>query len=271
MMIKKEPITVDRIKADLQTLGLRPGMTIIVHSSMKSLGGWILGGPVAVIMALEQLLGVEGTLVMPTHTGELSDPSTWVNPPVDPKWWDVIRNAMPGYDPDLSPTYYMGAISECFRKQKGTLRSSHPQVSFAARGRLAERICGEHSLENCLGEASPLAKIYEAGGYVLLLGVGYSVNTSLHLAEYRANYPGKKQIVHRAPIMRGQTSEWVEFADIEFDEGDFADIGQQFERDCPHIVRRGNIVEAPSVLVPQKDLVDFATVWMERNRNQSTK
>src|SRR5690349_7103098 len=61
-------------------------------------------------------------------------------------------------------------------------------VSFAAWGRHALPITANHALDYGLGEHSPLARLYDLDGSVLLLGVGYERRTSLHLAEYRAPY-----------------------------------------------------------------------------------
>lgn len=112
-------ITVDRLAADFRRLGVQEGMTLLMHSSFKSLGQWVAGGPVAVILALEQVLGEEGTLVMPTQSSDLTDPSGWSRPPVPEEWWPGIREHMPAYDPDLTPIRGMGIIPDCFRKQRG--------------------------------------------------------------------------------------------------------------------------------------------------------
>ncbi|MFN8456819.1 MAG: AAC(3) family N-acetyltransferase [Anaerolineae bacterium] len=144
------PITVDLLAQHLTRLGVQPGMTLLVHSSLSALG-WVCGGPVAVILALEQVLGPQGTLVMPTFTGDLSDPAEWRNPPVPPAWHEIIRQTMPAYDPHLTPTRWMGAVAECFRKQPGVQRSTHPQSSFAARGPQAKFIITPHPLTCGLG------------------------------------------------------------------------------------------------------------------------
>src|SRR6478736_6476447 len=185
------PVTIPSLLADFAALGVGPGMTLLLHSSLSVLG-WVCGGPVAVILALEELLGPDGTLVMPTHSGGLSNPANWQHPQVPESWWQIIRDTMPAYDPDLTPTRQMGAISETFRKQPGVRRSAHPQDSFAAWGRHADVVAAGHALEFGLGEGSPLARVYDLDGQVLLLGVGHGNNTSLHLAEYRAEFPTKQ-------------------------------------------------------------------------------
>ncbi len=263
--IRGELITIDTLRADFAALGVREGMTLLVHSSFKSLGKWVAGGPVAVILALEQAVGDTGTIVVPTHSNDLSDPGGWENPPVPAEWWDTIREQMPPYDPDLTPLWHMGIIPELFRKQHGVKRSGHPHVSFAARGVNADLITDRHGLDYGLGEQSPLARIYEAEGWVLLLGVGHANNTSLHLAEYRADYPGKQETGSSAPMIVGGQRQWVRFRDIETDSGDFDKIGADFERTTGQVLR-GNIAGATAMLMPQKALVDYAAGWIAENR-----
>lgn len=263
--IQGDLITVETLLEDLTKLGVRPGMTLLVHSSMKALGGWVAGGPVAVILALEAALGPSGTLVMPTHTGELTDPAGWRCPPVRESWWEPIRRTMPAYTPDLSPTYKMGLIPECFRRQTGVVRSTHPQVSFAAWGYHAAEVTGNHSLDYGLGESSPLARIYDLDGHILLLGVGHGNNTSLHLAESRSRYEAGAQMTTGSPLIVDGVRQWAVFRDIEGDPSDFETLGNDYER-AGGLVARGLIAHAPAQLLPQRPLVDYAVEWMNHNR-----
>ena len=61
---------------DLVELGVRPGAVVMVHSSLRQIG-WTVGGPVTVIRALLEVLGSEGTLVMPAESPQMSDPADW--------------------------------------------------------------------------------------------------------------------------------------------------------------------------------------------------
>jgi len=161
---KNLQITGNDIVAGLKAVGLAAGDVVIVHSSLSSMGN-VKGGADTVIDALLEVVGDEGTVVMPTF-------------PADKP-----------FKKDTSPTY-LGRVPETFRKRKGSLRSLHPLVPVSAIGKHARYIVQNH--EKCdvpQGMDSPYGKIYQLNGKVLLIGVDLDRCTMMHLIEVIAEAP----------------------------------------------------------------------------------
>jgi aminoglycoside 3-N-acetyltransferase len=157
----------------------------------------------------------------------------------------------------------MGAITECFRDYPGAQRSRHPEMSFAAWGADADGITANHAFDYGLGEASPLGRLYEQDGYVLLLGVDHDRNTSIHLAEYHADLaPGTHE--NTVPIERDDGAETITYRDLETDSSDFDELGTDYEADVG--LEMGRVGAATAKLLEQPSLVDFAVDWLEANR-----
>ncbi|WP_251555502.1 aminoglycoside N(3)-acetyltransferase [Neobacillus muris] len=252
------PRTKQSIAEDLRALGLKKGMTLLVHSSLSSLG-WVNGGEIAVIQALIEVVTEEGTIVMPSQSVELSDPAEWQYPPVPQEWWETIRDTMPAYHPDYTPvTTGLGKIVEVFRNYPGVIRSSHPNYSFVAWGKEKNHLLDDHSLDFGLGEQSPLAKLYHQQSFVLLLGAQFGSNTCFHLAEYRIPY--RKIVSKAAPVLMEGKRVWKEFKDLEFREELFDQLGEDFERE--HALLSGNVGSADCRLFSLKEAVDYAEAWL---------
>jgi aminoglycoside 3-N-acetyltransferase len=260
-----KPNTVQSLAAQLRALGVRQGQTLLAHTSLRALG-WTCGGAQGVIMSLLEAVGTTGTIVMPAHSGDYSDPALWENPPVPVAWQEHIRQTMPAWRADLSPTRGIGTIAEVFRSMSGVKRSAHPQVSFSACGPGADFITQEHALAPDLGEGSPLARLYGLGGDILMLGTGYDTCTSLHLAEHRATWPGKRSLRQGAPIMQAGRREWVWFDIVDTDTDDFAACGEDFEKDRPDSFTLAKVGLAECRLVSIKALVDYGCLWFARHR-----
>jgi aminoglycoside 3-N-acetyltransferase len=265
------PITIQSLIRDLKSLGIQEGEVLLVHSSLSAIG-WISGGAEALIRALLAAVGDTGTLSMPAHSGALSDPELWENPPVPKSWQDPIRNSMPPYNPAITPTRGIGIIPELFRQFPGVLRSSHPMDSFCAFGPKAEFITSGQVLENGLGEGGPLAQLYQLGARVLLIGCGHDKNTSLHLAEHRCDWPGKKRNRQGSPILEDGMRIWKWFDELDLGTDDFEECGKVWEEMLKYSssLVAGKIGLAESRLMSQPELVDFAVEWFTATRENQT-
>lgn len=243
--------------------GVAEGQTVFVHTSLKSLG-FVVGGAETLIRALLAVVGEEGTIMMPSQTWKNLDPSTGVHWEAPKEWWPIIREHWPAYVKEITPAIGMGVVAEMFRNWPGAHRSDHPARSVAAVGKHAEYLTNEHDLSNIFGKGSPVDKVYELDGYVLLLGVGYDKNTSLHLAETRANVPNKTYTdEHSAVIINGKR-EWVAYNTLAVDDSDFKRIGVEFEQ--THNIKVHKVGNADVRLIRQRTLVDWAVWWMEKHR-----
>jgi aminoglycoside 3-N-acetyltransferase len=257
------PFTVDSLADHLRACGVVEGQTVLTHTAMSKLG-WVIGGAQAVIMALLAAVGDTGTIIMPTNTSNNTDPAEWQHPPVPQEWWQTIRDHTPAFDPLTTPTREMGVVPELFRTWPGAVRSAHPAFSLAAVGRHAAYIVADHAHDDEFGESSPVGKLYELDGSVLLLGVGHGNNTSLHLAEHRADHPRKRALHTGSAMMVDGRREWVAYGTMEVDDGDFEQIGAAF--DVAHGVTVQRIGDADVRFFKQRAVVDFAVEWMERHR-----
>jgi aminoglycoside 3-N-acetyltransferase len=257
------PATVASLVGDLRSIGLTDGMTVMVHSSLSALG-FVVGGAQSVVEALTKTVGPRGTVMMPTHSGGLSDPSSWSNPPVPEHWWEVLRAEMPAFDPHLTPTRMMGAVVDCFRHLDGTKRSAHPTVSASARGPNAAFLVEGHELSHGLGESSPQARLYDLDGSILLLGVTHANNTSLHLAEYRSAALDADEVTCSSPIEVNGERQWVSYLNLDDDDSDFERLGDDFARADGEVV--GSVGAGTGRLMSFRQVVDYAVGWMRSNR-----
>jgi aminoglycoside 3-N-acetyltransferase len=241
-------------------------MRLIVHTSLSSLGQ-VIGGEQAVVQAL--LAAADGgTVVMPAQSWHLCDPAYLADPAVPTGHWDTIREYLPAYDPDTTPTRSMGMVAETFRTWPGAHRSAHPHRSFAAVGPDADRILARHDLDSPVGERSPLSALYDLYASVLLLGVGYDKCTVLHLAEDRVDQLGRASLDNGAPVLRDGRRAWVAFSEPVVDDTDFAAAGADFAR-MTGLERLGVVGRAPARLVPVRPLVDFCVAWFGSHRAAS--
>ena len=151
----------------LREVGVKPGMLLMVHSSLSAFG-YIDDGSAACIAALRGALGRQGTLAMPTHS--------------------LNFLGRKPYDPATSPSR-VGAVTEAFRRLPGVLRSAHPTHSVAAEGPLAAMLIdGHHAGMAPLARDGFWGRFVDADGWVLMMAPQKS-NTLMHAVELWSGVP----------------------------------------------------------------------------------
>jgi aminoglycoside 3-N-acetyltransferase-4 len=163
---ERPEFTIAEITAQLRALGVAEGGVLLVHTAFRAVRP-VEQGPRGLIAALRAALGPSGTLVMPSWSGDD----------------DVV------FDPASSPAAAdLGVVADTFRRLPGVVRSRH-NFAFAAAGpRAAEIVDGPLPLPPH-GRDSPVGRVHELDGQVLLLGVAHDASTTLHLAELIAGVP----------------------------------------------------------------------------------
>lgn len=260
------PVTRSRLVADLTDLGLVAGDTVMLHASVRAVGR-VVGGPDMVIQALLDALGPEGTLMMYIKSEEpLNDLEDW---PED--WREAYLAECPPFDPERTRGFRGWSIlTEYLRTWPGALRSNHPEAGVAAVGRRAEWLTADHPLQFGYGAGSPLAKLCELRGKVLLLGPLFDSLTILHHAEHIADVPEKQIERYRWPMLRQGRREWIEIEQFDTTGEAIPGAGPEYFDSIPREYMatkgcaRGRVGAADSYLFDARDLVDFAVAWIER-------
>lgn len=253
------PATRISLADELSTIGLAPGDSVLVHAALRKVGP-IVGGPDTIVDALLDVVGSTGT-ILGYCDWQLEDEQR-----DDP----ALREHLPAFDPLRSrSTRDNGYWPELLRTTPGARRSGNPGASMAALGGRAEWFTADHALDYGYGPNSPLGKLVEARGKVLMLGAPLDRMTLLHHAEHLADFPNKRIKRYEAPILIDGHKVWRWFE--EFDTSDspdglpddyFATIVEAFL--ATGRGSRGRIGGASSVLVPANAIVAFGVQWLER-------
>lgn len=167
--LDKRVLTPDEFSGLLAELGVTPGATVVVHSSMDEIARRVPGmTPVRLVNVLQELLGVKGTLLMATF-------------PFLGRQHDYVESHR-SFDPRKTPSQ-VGLITEIFRRMPGVTRSLHPTHSVAAWGQYARDLTDTHHLGTAFGENSPLFKIQHYSGRVIGLGARLPRFSIMHVPE----------------------------------------------------------------------------------------
>lgn len=177
--MNKRPSTVESLAQDLLAAGIVPGDTLLVHSSMKSLGP-VEGGAESVFQALQNTVTENGLLIFPAFS------------------YNIATNENPDWDVTETPAC-TGILPELFRQKKDVFRSLHPSHSLAVWGKEAESFTAGHErFETAFNRLSPWGKLLDRGGKILLIGVDLTVATFLHAVEEWSGVP----VLSSKPVIR---------------------------------------------------------------------
>lgn len=212
------------IDRDLRDAGVEPGDVLLVHTAFSKVAP-VDGGPAGLIAALREALGPDGTLVMPSMTDEDDVP----------------------FDPATSSCRSLGVVADTFWRMDGVLRSDSPHA-FAAIGPKAREILAPHPVDFPHGPDSPVGRVRELDGKVLLLGVGHTENTTIHLAEALAGVRYRRR-AHATIRGRGR----VEFGEIDHCCERFSLVDEWIDE--RGLQRRGTVGRADARLVRSRDVV----------------
>ncbi len=232
-----DALTRAALVSQLRALGVAPGGVLLVHCSFRAVRP-VEDGPRGLIEALREALGPAGTLVMPSWTGD------------EDALFDPARTPA---SPDL------GIVADLFWRQPGVMRCDHPEA-FAAIGPQAARILADPLPLPPAIPASPVGRVHELNGQVLLLGVGHDANTMIHLAEFLAGVP--YSIEHRCTVLRDGQPVRVAFREPDHCCARFALMDDWLR---PHAQAEGVVGHARVRLMRARDVVSAATTRLARH------
>lgn len=227
----------DALTEQLLELGVQPGGVLLVHTSFSKVKP-VEGGPIGLISALHSALGLQGTLVMPSMSYDDDHP----------------------FDKSKSHCMEMGVVADTFWRLPGVLRSDNNHA-FAAVGPSAEKITAPHPIDIPHGQDSPVGRVYELDGQILLLGVGHDANTTIHLCENMAGvrYRRDKYLT----ILKDGKHAKFEYREIDHCCQNFSLVdGWLDERG---LQRRGKVGHAEARLIRSRDIMDVVIPRLKEN------
>ncbi len=222
---------------DFSGLDVPRGGVVLVHTAFSKVKP-VAGGPQALIDALQEALGAEGTLVMPSMSDDDEHP----------------------FDVATTPCLGMGIVAETFRQLPGVMRSDSPHA-FAARGPHAEAITRFHPVDLPHGPDSPVGRVVGLDGHVLLLGVGHDANTTIHLAEAIADVP--YGIPKSALTRVGHIVVRTEYTEVDHCCRGFAMVDDWLDE--RGLQQRGTVGHAEARLMRARDIVDVVAGMLKED------
>jgi aminoglycoside N3'-acetyltransferase len=213
--------------AQLHALGVARGGVLLVHCAFSRIGP-LAGGPQGLIAALQAALGPQGTLVMPSMPDDDQIPFSVTH----------------------SPCLGMGIVADTFWRQEGVLRCDSPH-SFAAAGPLAAAITAPQPVEVPHGPDSPVGRVWERNGQVLLLGVNHDADTTVHLGELLGG--ARYRLPKTVPVATAGGITWVAYGELDHCCQNFRLVDGWL--DARGLQRKGSVGHGEARLARARDIV----------------
>ncbi|MBF0610163.1 MAG: AAC(3) family N-acetyltransferase [Magnetococcales bacterium] len=183
--LRPATLSLEALTHFLQEVGFQPGATLLVHSAMDAIGQVVPElSPFQLIQIMKNLVGEEGTLLMPSFPFRGREAAY------------VAENKV--FQPFRTPSR-MGLLSEVFRRMPEVKRSWHPTHAVCGLGPQADFLLKDHHLGETYGKSSPFARLAEVGGRVISLGVGIESFTLFMVAEY-GDPRWREQVFAKEPV-----------------------------------------------------------------------
>jgi aminoglycoside N3'-acetyltransferase len=231
-------VTRSELVAQLRALGIAPGDVLLVHSSFRAVRP-VDAGPAGLIEALREAVGAGGTLVMPSWTGD-----------------DAAV-----FDPATTPASHdLGIVADTFWRLEGVLRGNHP-FAFAAAGPHAAAILQDPLPLPPHIPASPVGRVHELDGRILLLGVDHEVDTTVHLAELLAGVPYR--VPNRITVLENGSPRTIEYGENDHCTRRFSLMGGWLEG--RGLQATGQVGRATALLARSRDVVAVAREQLDRD------
>lgn len=200
------------VKKALMTMGIRKGMVVLLEAK-GNCKDYLLGGEQALIEAIMEVVGYEGTIIVSTFTPQLLDPSQ-SEEKITRSLWKDIRKYSTGFDLKLTMPLKENYLAHQFLRNEGVIRSYHPLYSFAVWGKYAKLICDKHPLHFGLNEDSPLGRLLDFQGKIILFNQDIDDSIGIKYNLYK-NIQLPIRIVS-APILINHRTLWKDMLDVQY-------------------------------------------------------
>ena len=202
--------------AQLRTLGLATGDTVMVHASVRSVGP-VAGGPDQIHLAIKDAIGAEGTLLMyascPQYYDEVGRGT------LAPDLEAEVRAKLPPFDALTARSARdNGALVELLRTYPGSQVNEHV-VRFVAWGARAGQLLAPQPWDFAYGAGSALERLLALDGKILMLGSDHDTVTFLHYTEHVGDFPGKCVIRYQVPVLENGERVWRWMAEVDTSDG----------------------------------------------------